>query len=359
MRHASGTEAAIVVGGRVAGALTAARLSRQGMAVTVFEAHRFPSDTLSTHFFRGDGLVRGLDELGVLAAVLETGAPRLTCQYVYEDGGRDPERTEPQEPGDLGFSLSVRRVVLDALLASYVANLPRVDLRTGVRVAELVEQDGVVVGVRDSAGDEHRCAVVVGADGRRSSVARLARAGDDRRHLAARIMYYRYVAGWTGPDGSNPDGPEFSFLGNELAYVFPSDHALTCVALSLPLDEVAAPRTREKHFVSRLRRHRGLWDRLERTSPQGPTYFGPAEDSVVRAAAGPGWALVGDAGTHQDPWTGFGLDTAARQSAALAHALAADGEGWGAAYAASRDDVTLDRFSFTVAGAADLRVLAD
>jgi hypothetical protein len=36
-----------------------------------------------------------------------------------------------------------------------------------------------------------------------------------------------------------PDGAEFSVIENEIAYVFPSDAGLTCVALSVNLDAYA------------------------------------------------------------------------------------------------------------------------
>ena len=42
----------------------------------------------------------------------------------------------------------------------------------------------------------------------------------------------------------------------------------------------------------------------------------------MRAPAGPGWALVGDAAVHQDPWTGAGMDTAGRHAVLAADAIA-------------------------------------
>ena len=71
----------MVVGGRIGGCLTALRLAAQGASVRLLESGDFPSDTLSTHFFRGDGLVRSLEDVGVLDEVLATGAPRLGCEY--------------------------------------------------------------------------------------------------------------------------------------------------------------------------------------------------------------------------------------------------------------------------------------
>src|SRR6185503_12391157 len=41
----------------------------------------------------------------------------------------------------------------------------------------------------------------------------------------------------------------------------------------------------------------------------------------VRAATGPGWSLVGDAGYHRDPITGHGMTDAFRDAELLADAL--------------------------------------
>lgn len=349
---------AVVVGGRVAGALTAADLARRGLSVAVLEARTFPSATLSTHFFRGDGLVRRLGELDLLERVLALGAPRLVCQYFYAGGVDEPERQDPQEPGEVGYCLSVQRESLDAVVAEQVAALPDIAFRTGVRVDDVVRDGDAVVGVRDVAGREYLAPLTVGADGRRSVVARRVGAGLQEHHRAQRLMYYGYWTGWTGPDGAAPDGPEFSLAGNEMVYVFPSDGGRACIALS-----VSAGQQEQAHadapgfFRSRLERHPGLWPRFAAAVPTGRLFCAPPEDSVVRAAAGPGWALVGDAGTHQDPWTGFGMDTAARQAEELAKAVTEHPDSWVETYAAARDAVTLDRFHMTVEAAPDLSVL--
>ena len=105
---AAGTQSDIVVvGGRVAGALTAAHVAAVGLSVTVLESSALTSGTISTHFFRGDGLVRGLWDVGLLDDVLATGAPPLTCEYAFFDGGAVPNVDPPQEPAEFGYCLSV------------------------------------------------------------------------------------------------------------------------------------------------------------------------------------------------------------------------------------------------------------
>ena len=340
----------VVVGGRVAGALTAIRLVRAGVRVRLLEARHFPADTLSTHFFRGDGLVRSLAEVDVLDEVLASGAPPLTCEYRSVDGAT-ATLNPPQDPGKIGFCLSVRRVTLDAILARR-AEACGVDLRTDTRVTGLLREGDRVAGVVDQHGEAHRAEAVIGADGRRSSVARLVAAEDEQRHPPARAMYYRYARGWRSP---SEVGPDFSMLGNELAYVFPSDGDLACVALSLPLSVFAESRHDAAAWLAgRLREHRSLVARLETVTWVGGLFAGLPADSVVRRAAGPGWALVGDAGTAQDPWAGLGMDTAARQAEQLAARLTG-GEAWIEGYARARAESTLEDFEYVTRHAPDLR----
>ena len=78
----------------------------------------------------------------------------------------------------------------------------------------------------------------------------------------------------------------------------------------------------------------------------------------LRRAAGPGWALVGDAGYHRDPITGHGLTDAFRDAELLAEAAdavlrdAADEPVAMAAYEQQRDDAIRDTFRITRALAA-------
>jgi flavin-dependent dehydrogenase len=58
----------IIVGARIAGAALATLLARQGQRVMLLDKAHFPSDTLSTHFFR-DPALRVFDELGGLSRV--------------------------------------------------------------------------------------------------------------------------------------------------------------------------------------------------------------------------------------------------------------------------------------------------
>jgi flavin-dependent dehydrogenase len=354
---------AIVVGGRVAGSITAALLGARGARVLLVERVTFPRSTISTHFFRGAGLVAVLKRLGVLERVLALGSPRLTREFSYGFAGTEGEEGPPQDPGDAGFCLSVRRAPLDALLLDHARAQVGVEVAQPASVTRLLHEDGRVVGVTVHGHDV--CArVVIGADGRHSLVARSVGASTQREELASRTLYYRYVGGWTGPDGDLPDAPEFSLRGNEMAYVFPSDAGVTCVAISLPKAEFDVLRADpDGELTRRLSAHPALADRLRRSEQVGRTEGGPPEPSWVREPTGPGWALVGDAGLHQDPWTGLGMDMASTHAAFAADAIGdwlagkTSEENAFARYRQQRDEHALQAFEETTTLARDLSVL--
>jgi flavin-dependent dehydrogenase len=342
----------VVVGGRIAGCLTALRLAARGVSVRLLESHVLPSDTLSTHFFRGGGLVRSLQDVGVLDEVLATGAPQLGCEYFSVDGA-PYEQGEPQEPGTIGYCLSVRRITLDAILARR-ALAAGVDVRRS-RVVDVVTRGGAVGGVVDQAGSTHRARVVVGADGRRSTIARLVGASDEERHPPARAMYYRYATGWRSPD---PVGPEFLLDGPTFSYVFPSDSGIACLAVSVPLEVHERTRGDASGVLERtFRSNARTADRMDGLAWASGVYTGLPADSVWRVACGSGWALVGDAGTAQDPWSGLGMDTAARQADAFANAFSEDPGVAG--YPALRRTSTYAGFEETTRLAPDLRQLVE
>ena len=87
------------------------------------------------------------------------------------------------------------------------------------------------------------------------------------------------------------------------------------------------------------------------------------EPNVIRVPVGPGWALVGDAGLHQDPWSGRGIDMAGTHAALLADAI----DAWLAGrmpedqamteYHRRRNDHAMEPFRQTVIVGRDLRAM--
>jgi len=358
----------VIVGARVAGSALASFLGDRGWRVLLVDRATFPSPTISTHFFRGAGLVGVLDDLGILPQVLETGAPPLTQEFNYETGATTGAAGPPQDPGTIGFALSVRREPLDALLVERAAGTPGVTVVEGAQATAILTDGSEVVGltVRGPDGErEVRARLVVGADGHNSTVAPLVEAPIQVDEGRVRGCFYTYVSGFPGPDGGPPDGPEFSLDDDEMAYVFPSDAGTACVALSVTLATFAEMRGGGLDaFRDRLHHHRGLAERFDASSPASGLLGRGPQTNLVRVPVGAGWALVGDAGMQQDAWTGLGMDNAGVHARFLAGAIddwftgRATREEAMAGFHRDRDAHALQGFEQTVSLGRDLRQLA-
>jgi len=359
----------LIVGARVAGSILATLLGIRGRRVLVVDRATFPSATLSTHFFRGSGCGGALERIGVLEQALATGAPRLTREYNADALSGDLAIDPPQDPGEVGFNLSVRRETLDAILVERARRESSVDVRERTQLQGLLREGGRVVGALVRSGEgtsEIRARVVVGADGYSSSVARAVGAQVQEAVPAFRVIYYRYARGLTGPQGNPPDGPEFSLGDDELLYVFPSDAGTTCVALSANLRDYALLRgDAEAGFHERVASHPFVRARAERATWSGRLWACGPRPVEARVPAGPGWALVGDASMHVDPWSGEGMDNAAAHATLLADAIddvlagrEDEADGW-ATYHRRRDEHGIERMRENVRLGRDLNQLRD
>jgi len=192
---------------------------------------RFPSDTLSTHFFRAPTF-RALGQVGVYEEV-QAKAPHLTINYNAVDGIVFPEAVD--RPEDYPFYLCVRRITLDDILVRRARGTSNVDLREAAKATELLKEDGQVVGVawvEPSGRGEAKARVVVGADGLHSFVAKEVGAIAEHEEPVHRAMYYAYYRGVEPTDGP---AAEFHYRGNALVYCFPCDDDLTLLAASVPI----------------------------------------------------------------------------------------------------------------------------
>src|SRR4030067_302501 len=91
--------------------LVAALLGDAGYRFLVLDRARFPSDTLSTHFFRAPTF-RALGQVGVYEEV-QAKAPHLTVNYNAVDGIVFPEAVD--RPEDYPFFLCVRGITPDTI----------------------------------------------------------------------------------------------------------------------------------------------------------------------------------------------------------------------------------------------------
>jgi menaquinone-9 beta-reductase len=162
----------VVVGGRLAGCAVAAPLARAGRRVVVLDKMRFPSDQLSTHLLTPAGTSE-LAKLGALPRILALRPSQVRWTHVEAEGISCLERLRPAEDG-IDYGVCVPRDLQDVQLVE-AAREQGADVREHCTVEALCWRAGRVVGVRyrDGEGDEHEiaCTLVVGGDGRRSTVA--------------------------------------------------------------------------------------------------------------------------------------------------------------------------------------------
>ncbi len=221
----------IVIGGRIAGSVLASLLGDRGHRVLVLDRATFPSDTLSTHFFRSPAL-RAFSEVGVYDEV-QSAAPHLTVNYNVIDGNVFSEPVD--RPEDFPFYMCVRRITLDDILVRRENETSNVELLEGAVANALLSEEGRISGVAWKASGELLQAgakVVVGADGVRSFVAKEVGPEIEQEEPVRRAMYYAYFRGIEANEGP---AAEFHYRGNNLAYCLPTDDGLTMLAASVPL----------------------------------------------------------------------------------------------------------------------------
>ncbi len=309
----------IIVGGRVAGSILATQLGGHGFRVLLLEKADFPSDTLSTSFFRAPAL-RVFEKIGVLEDI-KSAAPPLGILWNNIEGHVMSEPVNAVEE-HLRFFLCERRITLDWILFQRVKRERSVEIRLSAKVIDLIWQDGRVTGVRWSEQDEIREAtaqVIVGADGFYSTIAKIVQPVYETFFPVQRCIYYTY---FQGLDSLEEPTAEHHFIGNALTYIFPTDANLTMVALSLPISDFHSFKNESrKQLQAHLESLPLLAPRLVSAEMDSSIWGSGNIPSYQRIPFGAGWVLVGDAHQVMDPWSGMGIDHAATHADFLADAL--------------------------------------
>jgi len=335
----------IVIGARCAGAPLARFLARGGARVLLCDAAAMPSDQpMSTHFIQPYGMTI-IDELG-LGDRLRAIAPSIDS---FVNGCED-HLAHIDFPSGRGGSCP-RRVDLDPLLVDG-AREAGAEVRLRCRLIDLLRDGDRVTGaILDEGGVKRsiHADVVVGADGRHSTVAELTGAPEYLGYDGPRSAYWAYYPrpAWFDGDPRYRGAAFIVHTGDEFRFIFPTNRDLLCLGVAFPGERMAAWRADPSGMLQgRLSAH-PLWAPLvDGAAPTGkvlgmikPRYF-------FRQACGPGWALVGDAGLFKDPSPGLGISDALRDARSLSRAILAGGDRALEGYWRQRDVDSLELFYF-------------
>ncbi|TDV49767.1 flavin-dependent dehydrogenase [Actinophytocola oryzae] len=333
--------------------------AKAGLRVLLLDRARFPSDTVSTHLIHQPGVAL-LARWGVLDAVVATGCPPIESAGYRLAGTTLRGRSEAVDGQAAAYA--PRRYLLDEILADAAVSAGAEFVDRSTVVGLLRDEDGAVRGVRYRRGDalvEASASLVVGADGMRSTVARLAGAPTVVEDPTMTCVYYAY---WRGLPA------EFALYEEPGRFVgtIPTNDGLTVVAAYFPQvdfpkvrrDARAAYVTNIGDTVPGLAAVRVDDERFDRLHGFG------AQRNFFRQAAGRGWVLTGDAAHHKDSITARGISDAFVQAELLARQVlpaVTDPRALRdslAAYAELRDDALAESY-YTTLSVARLEVRDD
>ncbi len=326
----------VIAGARCSGASTAMLLARSGLRVLVVDPLPRGRDTLSTHALMRGGVLQ-LHRWGLLDAIRSAGTPPVSMTTFDYGGETLSIAIEPRDGVDALYA--PRRTVLDPVLAN-AAEAAGADVVHGLAVVDLLrDRTGRVRGawVADSAQDrrEVRADLVIGADGVRSRVARLVGASTEHeaKHTAACV--YGYFTGLEDRTFLWAYRPGVS-IG-----LIPTNDARTCVFACVPGHRFGSGRDGiEALFRQAVAAvDAELAAKLALQEPAGGLRAFAGIPGFLRRSAGPGWALVGDAGYFRDPITAHGITDALRDAELLARAVIRGDDRALSSYQTERDEL--------------------
>jgi flavin-dependent dehydrogenase len=308
---------AIVVGARCAGASTAMLLARAGHKVLLVDRATFPSEIARGHFVHRDGPAR-LHRWGLLDKIVASGCPATTS--MISNFGDFNLLAEDLVENGVAWGYGPRRGALDKILVDAAVNAGA-ELHEEFSVEDLIVSDGTVTGIRGRAAHkqttvEVRARLTIGADGLHSGVARVVRPTEYEAVPTLACWYFSY---WRGvPD---PNFEMHVLMQRRALFTHRTNDDLVAVFVGWPIADFRSVRSNvEAAFYDVLDQTDGFGERV-RAGRRVERFYGTGDmPSFMRTPFGPGWALVGDAGCHMDPFLALGVSHALRDAELLANA---------------------------------------
>jgi len=318
------TTSCCIVGGGPAGAMLALLLARRGVSVTLLEMHRdFDRE------FRGDtihpSILEVLDQIGLADKLHEIPHSKVTGPTLQFANG-------PFRPFDLArlrtrfpYILMIPQSRFLEVITREAAKYPPFKLVMHAQVQHLIEENGKVVGVRylgaDSEEHEVRATLTIGADGRFSTVRRLAGFDPIKTAPPMDVLWFRLP--------KLPDEPEvpagaFGGIGRGRIFVVLERNDHWQAGLVFPKGQYQALRAQGVEAIRksltetdpRFAKHAESltdWDQLSLLS---------VESSRCPLWHKPGVMVIGDAAHVMSPVGGVGINYAVQDAVVAANILA-------------------------------------
>jgi len=349
----------VIVGAGIGGSALAAQMAARGAEVLVLERETVYRDRVRGEWMAPWG-VREAMQLGLYPLLREAGAHHLSRHWSLHDR-RDASAPPDAElaldafvPGVPG-PLTIGHPTSCSVLSAHAE-------RAGARVLRGVEDVRIEAGrepavrfVHDGVATRVACRLIVGADGRGSSVRRQAGIAvhrDPTHHLFAGLLV----------DGAHAWPEDLQAIGVEgdvHFLVFPQGRGRVRLYLGYGLEQKdrLAGAGAEQRFLDAFRLPGVRFsDALAGATPAGPCHSYGNEDAWTESPAAPGVVLIGDAAGNNDPIIGQGLSITLRDVRLVSEALAAHAA-WGpeafADYATERRE-RMRRLRFSAAVTATL-----
>ena len=320
----------VVIGGGPSGATVATLVAKAGFRVQLLERERFP------RYHIGESLIPEtfgvLDRLGMLPKLQGSRfVEKHSVQFVTEQGKlSEPFYFGDYKPHESSQTWQVTRAEFDQMMLDN-AREHGVDVREGIRVLDVLFEDGRAVGVRaiDEAGvaQEIRCTVVVDAAGQGCLI-------QDRLGLREWDPVLKKAAIWTYWKGARRDAgrDEGATLVMQTKgkigwfWFIPLQDDIVSVGVVAPFDYLFKGRDSkelEAIYFEEVERCLGVQPRIENAGRVAP--FSAAKEYSYRSrqVAGDGWVLVGDAFGFLDPLYSSGILLALISGAQAADAITA------------------------------------
>ena len=336
---------AIVVGARCAGSPAALLLARQGYRVLAVDSAKFPSDTISTHLVHPPA-VAALERWGLLDKLKATRCPPI-AKYMFDFG----PVVFAGAPGTAAAERAYcpRRTVLDELLVE-AASEAGAEIRQGFTVDQVTVEGDRVTGIRGYSNGKtvtESARVVIGADGRHSTVAKAIHPHQYNDKPPVQVSYYAYFSNLP------TDGFETYVRPHRGWAAMPTHDGLTVVIVGRPIAEFEENRKHvEENYFKAFELVPSFAERI-RSAKREAHFVGTSVPGYFRKPFGPGWVLVGDAGYNKDFIPAMGILDAFRDAELCATALDETFSGRQTfeesmtAYQRARDEQVLPMYDFT------------